>query len=308
MRICSLLPSITEVLFELGLGDQIVGVTHECDWPPEALARPKLTRSRIPGDGFSSAEIDQHVREQPGSLYDLDGEMLARLRPDIIFTQSLCPVCAVDENTVRDISAALPRPPKVFSYHPTCLREILAMIDEIGQITATAEARQRVTGRFRHEIERVQAGLSGISDRPRVVCVEWTDPPFACGHWTPELVELAGGTELLGQAGRPSRQVTWDDLIAADPAVLLIAPCGFTLDRTLQEIPALERQPGWADLEAVRTGRVYCTDGSAYFNRPGPRLVESLQILAEVIHPARFAGFAPRGSFKHVSPFERIPE
>lgn len=209
---------------------------------------------------------------------------------------------------MRKISATLPGSPKVFSYHPTCLREVLATVAEIGQITGTADAAQRVTGRFRREIARIQARLSGVSDRPRVVCLEWPDPPFACGHWTPELIELAGGIEMLGQAGRPSRRVSWDEFIAADPAVLVIAPCGFTLDRTRKDLPALERQPGWADLQAVRTGRVYCTDGSAYFNRPGPRLVESLQILAEVIHPDCFAGFAPRGSFKHVCPFERIPE
>ena len=301
MRICSLLPSITELLFELGLGDHIVGVTHECDWPLAALAKPKLTRSRIRGEGCSSAEIDRQVREQAGSLYELEAETLARLRPDLIFTQSLCPVCAVDENTVRRIAAALPWRPKVLSYHPTCLREVLAMFDEIGRITEATSAAERATARFRCEIARLQAELSEVSDRPRVVCLEWTDPPFACGHWTPELVELAGGRELLGKAGRPSRRAGWDELTATDPSVLLIAPCGFTLDRTLEEVPALNRQTGWADLLAVRTGRLYCTDGSAYFNRPGPRLVESLQIIAEVIHPSRFAGIAPRGSFKQVS-------
>jgi iron complex transport system substrate-binding protein len=300
MRICSLLPSITEVLFELGLGDHVVGVTHECDWPPAALVKPKLTRSRIHGEACSSAEIDRQVHEQAASLYDLDAETLAQLRPDLIFTQSLCPVCAVDETAVRNVAASLPVRPKVFSYHPRRLVEVLAMVAEIGEITETVAAAQRLTGRFHAEIARVQDGLTGLSDRPRVVCLEWTDPPFACGHWTPELVELAGGRELLGQAGQPSRRAEWDELIAADPSVLLIAPCGFTLDRAIDEVHGLERQTGWADLRAVRTGRVYCTDGSAYFNRPGPRLVESLLILAEVIHPSRFNGLAPPGSFQRV--------
>lgn len=308
MRICSLLPSITEVLFELGLGDHIVGVTHECDWPPDAAAKPKLTRSRICGDGCSSAEIDRQVREQAGSLYELDAETLAQLRPELIFTQSLCPVCAVNENAVRHVAATLPSRPKVFSYHPMRFREVLAMVDDIGRITETTSVAQQIIDRFGREITRVQEELLEVSDRPRVVCLEWTDPPFACGHWTPELVELAGGSEMIGQAGLPSRCATWDEVIAADPAVVVIAPCGFPLDRTLQEVPALERQPEWANLNAVRTGRVYCTDGSAYFNRPGPRLVESLQILAEVVHPGIFAGLAPKGSFKHVSRFERIPK
>jgi iron complex transport system substrate-binding protein len=300
MRICSLLPSITEVLFELGRGGEIVGVTHECDWPAAALAKPKLTRSRLRGEGCSSAEIDRQVREQTGSLYDLDAELLARLQPDLIFTQSLCPVCAVDERMVRDVAAVLPSRPEVVSYHPTCLQEVLTMIDEIGRSTNTSTAAHRLTDRFHDEIARVREMCAGAFDRPHVVCLEWSDPPFACGHWTPELVELAGGTEVLGRVRQPSRRVGWDELVAAQPSVLLLAPCGFTLDRTLAEMGSLKRHAGWDKLPAVQTGRAYCTDGSAYFNRPGPRLIESLQILAEVIHPSYFEGLAPPGSFQRV--------
>lgn len=302
MRICSLLPSITEILFELGLGDSVVGVTHECDFPQQAQSRVKLTDSRIQGEGRSSAEIDEQVRGQAGSLYELDAHALAQLKPDIIFTQSLCPVCAVDETTVRRVATTLSSQPKVVSYHPTCLSEIFDMIEEIGRLTGATGAAQKLTERFHSEIKNLQvAPLRGMPTAPRVMCLEWTNPPFACGHWTPELVSLAGGTEVLGKAGQPSRRVEWQDVITADPQVLLIAPCGFTLSRTQQELIWLEQQPSWANITAVRDGRVFVTDGSAYFNRPGPRLVESLQILAEVIHPERFKGLAPPDSIQQVT-------
>lgn len=235
MRICSLLPSITETLFELGLGGSVVAVTHECDWPPEARTKTAVTRSRIQVEGRSSAD----------------------------------------------------------------------MIDEIGRLTGTPAAEQ-LRLRFTRAIDRVAQPLGAELRRPRFVCLEWADPPFTCGHWTPELVRLAGGLELLGCEGQPSRRTTWEELAAADPDVLLIAPCGFTLDRTLEELPALERQPVWPHLRAVRGGRVFAADGSAYFNRPGPRLIESLHILAEVLHPDRFAGLAPANSFQRISTAGRM--
>ena len=297
MRICSLLPSIKETLFALGMGDSVVAVTHECDWPPEARTKTPVTCSRIRGEDCSSAEIDQQVREHDGSLYNLDTEMLARLAPDLILTQSLCPVCAVSEATVRATAKELANSPVVFSFQPTCLADVRAMIAQIGSLTGSTAAARRLCGRFEHEIEQIRSAVRNAS-HPPVVCLEWTNPPFACGHWTPELVEIAGGHEVLGSSGQPSRRATWQELLDADPQILLIAPCGFSLDRTLKEMPWLESQPGWGSIRAVVQGSVFATDGSAYFNRPGPRLIESLQILAEVIHPKRFGGLAPHGSFQ----------
>ncbi|MBI3462251.1 MAG: cobalamin-binding protein [Planctomycetes bacterium] len=306
MRICSLLPSITETLFELGLGNSVVAVTHECDWPPEARTRTPVTRSRIRVEDQSSAQIDQQVREHDGSLYDLDADALARLRPDLILTQSLCPVCAVDETTVRQFAKFLPGEPRVFSYHPTRLADVLAMIQEIGALTDAQPAARRLTDRFGSEIERIRAEVAGLPVRPGVVCLEWIDPLFACGHWTPELVEAAGGCELLGRVGQPSRRASQEELVAANPDVVLIAPCGFDLVRTVQEAGCIDWQTRWGELSAVRTGRVFATDGSAYFNCPGPRLIESLQILAEVLHPERFAGLAPAHSFQRIHSANRM--
>jgi iron complex transport system substrate-binding protein len=305
MRICSLLPSITEVLFELGLGDEVVAVTHECDWPAAARAKPAVTRSRIRTYEQSSAAIDQQVRQHDGSLYELEGDTLAKLRPDLILTQSLCPVCAVDESLVRDTAKALPGQPAVFSYHPTCLADVRRMIHEIGELTGRATAAAQLDSRFDRAVANVRSVRDGAAPQQTIV-LEWTNPPFACGHWTPELVELAGGRELLGRCGEPSRRVEWDDVRAADPDVLLIAPCGFDLPRTLQEIPWLHSQPGWSDLKAVRGGRVYAVDGSAYFNRPGPRLVDTLFILAEALHPERHRGAAPADSFQQLAGPRRI--
>jgi iron complex transport system substrate-binding protein len=300
MRICSLLPSITEILFELGLGESVVGVTHECDWPLEAQTKTPLTSSRIHTQECTSAEIDAQVRSEPGSLYDLDTRSLARLAPDLILTQSLCPVCAVDEQMVREAAARLAPAPLVRAYHPTCLTDVVAMIREIGALTGANQAAEALVARFDREVEHIRRGGAGAGVAPRVVCLEWTDPLFACGHWTPELVAIAAGDERLGRAGEMSRRVSWRDLCAADPEVLLLAPCGLSLERTLEEIPEMKRQMGWIALTATQNGRVYCSDGSAYFNRPGPRLIETLQILAEVIHPATFAGLAPPHSFQQV--------
>jgi iron complex transport system substrate-binding protein len=300
MRICSLLPSITEILFELELGESVVGVTHECDWPPEALSKPQLTSSRINTQNRSSAEIDAQVRLELGSLYNLDAALLEELAPDLVLTQSLCPVCAVDESLVRKVADSLPSRPLVRAYHPTCLADVIATIREIGDLTGSRAAADRLALRFDTELSRVRTGAAGRGRQTRVVCLEWTDPLFACGHWTPELVEVASGRECLGSAGQMSRQVSWQDLLSADPEVLVVAPCGLNLERSLQEISALQGRVGWDELRAVRGARVFGCDGSAYFNRPGPRLIETLHILAELIQPRIFAGLAVPQSFQQV--------
>jgi iron complex transport system substrate-binding protein len=305
MRICSLLPSVTEILFEVGLGDCVVGVTHECDWPPEARSKPPVTSSRIETQNCTSAEIDAQVRLDPASLYDLDIHRLESLAPDLILTQSLCPVCAVDESLVRRVAGSLPSHPLVRAYHPTCVADVFQVIRDVGETTGTRAAADRLVRRFETEIERVRAGVAGRGRLKRIICLEWTDPPFACGHWTPELVGIAGGAELLGRAGKSSRAATWQEVADSNAELLLVAPCGMELGRTIAEIMEVARHRSWGSLAAVQNDRVFGCDGSAYFNRPGPRLIETLHILAEVIHPELFGGMAPPRSFQHVRGVDR---
>lgn len=287
MRIVSLLPSATEILCALGLQDQLVGVTHECDYPSAVLGRPKVTRTLIPHDA-ASAEIDRLVRERlttQRALYTLDWETLERLRPDLIVTQALCDVCAVAEEEVREAACRLPGRPWVLNLEPMSLEDVLGTIRLVGEEVGQAENAERVVEELRARIERVRRRTSSIRLRPRVTLLEWMDPPFTCGHWNPELVELAGGIEGIGQAGKPSRTMYWQELLDWQPEVLFIACCGFSIVRTLQDLPILERRPGWETLPCVQNRRIYIADGSAYFSRPGPRLVDGLEMLAHTLHP-----------------------
>jgi iron complex transport system substrate-binding protein len=287
VRIVSLVPSATEVICELGLGSDLVGVSHECDFPPPVRELPKVTRPLIPRNA-SSREIDALVREQLGTqrdLYSLDASVLESLRPDLIVTQTLCNVCAVGEDKVRAAVCGLPNTPQVINLAPTRLGDLFDGFRALGDATGVGERVNDVFARLRGRIELVEERTRHIAHRPRVVMLEWIDPPFCAGHWTPELVHLAGGLELIGQAGQPSRTVHWDEIVRADPEVLFVACCGFDAQRTRQELPILAARPGFARLAAARAGRMYWFDGSAYFNRPGPRLVDSLEILAHALHP-----------------------
>jgi iron complex transport system substrate-binding protein len=287
VRIVSLLPSATEIICQLGLTDQLVGVTHECDYPDAVRRLPKVTRSFIPSDA-ASREIDRLVRERlrpERALYSLDLPTLTQLRPDLIVTQTLCDVCAVAESEVREAVCSLPRQPNVVNLEPTRLEDVFKCLRQV----ATAA---RCENRAGEEILALKARVSAISersehiaDRPRVVLLEWIDPPFSSGHWNPELVQLAGGHEVVGVAGERSRILEWEEIIPAAPQVMVIACCGFDVPRTLQDLPILRSYRGWNELPCVRTGRVYVVDGAAYFNRPGPRLVDSLEILAHALHP-----------------------
>lgn len=288
MRIISLLPSATEIVCALGLGDQLVGVTHECDWPPFVRALPKVTHTLIPHDA-PSATIDALVRERlktQRALYTLDLPTLERLRPDLIVTQALCDVCAVAEAEVQTAACSLPGRPRVVNLEPTTLAEVLASHRTVAVAAGLPDHGAAVVAALAARIQAVAARSATLASRPRVVLLEWIDPPFSCGHWSPELVALAGGDEVLSQPGQRSRTLTWDEVVAAQPEVIVIACCGFSVERTLEDVPILQRQPGWADLPAVRADRVYVVDGSAYFSRPGPRLVDSLEILAHALHPA----------------------
>lgn len=287
MRIVSLLPSATEIVCELGLADELVGVTHECDFPPRVAGLPKVTRTLIPLDA-ASGQIDALVRERLKSrqaLYTLDLPTLERLAPDLIVTQTLCEVCAVAEEEVAAAACSLPGRPRVVNLEPMSLDGVLDTLHSVARVAGVPERAAAAVGDLRRRIDTVAARSSRVTDRPRVVLLEWLDPPFCSGHWSPELVRLAGGEEVIGRPGRPSRTLGWDEVIAARPEVLVVACCGFSLERALIDLPTLSARPGWADLPAVRAGRVYFTDGNAYFSRPGPRLVDSLELLAHALHP-----------------------
>jgi iron complex transport system substrate-binding protein len=282
-----LLPSATEIVCELGLGERLVGVTHECDHPPFVRGLPKMTRTLIPVDA-SSREIDALVRERlktQRALYSIDLPALERAEPDLIVTQALCDVCAVAESEVAAAARQLRRRPRVVNLEPTRLSEVVECLRAVGRAAGEVDRADEAARRLEGRIAAVAQRTSRLADRPRVVLLEWVDPPFCCGHWTPELVGLAGGLETIGQVGRPSRTIAWDEIVRADPQVLVIACCGFDVERARQDLPILAANPGFGDVACVRAGRVYVMDGSAYFNRPGPRLVDSLEILAHALHP-----------------------
>jgi iron complex transport system substrate-binding protein len=287
MKIVSLLPSATEIICALGLEDQLVGVTHECDYPRSVMRLPKVTKTLIPTDA-SSSEIDALVRDRLGAqsaLYALDMEALERLQPDLIVTQALCNVCAVAEEEVKSAACKLSSMPGVLNLEPETLDEMLLSIREVGVVTENEARALAVIESLWGRVAAVVTRSQRVKHRPRVALLEWLDPPFSTGHWNPELVQLAGGVDGLGTAGEKSRMLRWEQVVAWQPEVVLISCCGFTTERAMQEVGLLQNVPNWDDVPAVREGRVYVTDGSSYFSRPGPRLVDSLELLAHVIHP-----------------------
>lgn len=289
MRIVSLLPSATEIICELGLREQLVGVTHECDWPASVRSLPKVTNTLIPTDA-TSAEIDALVRDRMGqqsALYTLDMEMLERLQPDLIITQALCDVCAVAEEEVKSAACRLASLPGVVNLEPETLDEVFTAIRTVAKETGQQAAGVATVAKLRERVERITSRTKAV-DRPRVALLEWIDPPFSTGHWNPELVRLAGGLDELGQEGSKSVTLQWKRIIAYKPEVVVISCCGFTVERTMQEVGVLANVGGWEDIPAVRDGRVWVADGSSYFSRPSQRLVDSLELLAHVIHPELF--------------------
>ena len=297
MRIASLLPSATEIVCALGLIDELVGVTHECDYPPEVVGKPVVTRSVLAGEGLTSCEIDDAVRAQQASgqgVYELDATLLAELAPDLVLTQGLCDVCAVSHSVVRQTVPQLPGKPRVLSFSPQHLADVLSNVKTVGDFTRrTAEARALIAA-LRTRLDRVALKTVAVERPPRVFCLEWLDPPWTAGHWVPEMVGLAGGIDALTTAGLPSRRATWQEIAAYAPEVVIVMPCGFDLERTLFEAARTDWPPEWQSLPAVRAGRVWAVNGSAYFNRPGPRLFTGVEILAEVLHPELFTGLVPK--------------
>ncbi len=310
MRIVSLVPAATEMVAFLGKLDELVGVSHECDYPAEVSALPKVTKCVIPTADLTSREIDNRVRETVaavGSLYQLDAELLRQLEPDIILTQQLCDVCAIGWGTVQAFAATLPRPPKVVNLEPTCLTDILQCLLTVSELWGSTE-RERVgelVALLNRRVETVRLraipttdqrstpnGIGEPPRRPTCLFLEWLDPPYSSGHWGPELIELAGGIDPIGRPGSASVPLEWDQVLSSQADVVVLGCCGYPRARTLIDYEPLRQRPGWRALPAVRKGRVYVVDGNAYFNRPGPRIVDSLEILAEILHPDRFTGWS----------------
>jgi iron complex transport system substrate-binding protein len=286
MRVASLLPSATEMVHFAGAGENLVGVTHECDYPPGVQNLPKLTSSKI-GRSMTSAEIDaaigRHLTDS-GSIYALDVDLLAELSPDLILTQGLCDVCAVSMNLVEEAASTLESKPEIVSLNPASLGDVLEDAARIGEALGRGKETGEKIAALRERLARVEEAVAGLP-RPRVGCIEWLDPLFSAGHWVPEMVRIAGGEELFSGPGEPSVRLTWPDVFEAAPEVLVLMPCGFGVERTIYEARALPEVPGWDGLPAVEDGRVWAVGANSYFSRPAPRLIEGVEILARILHP-----------------------
>jgi iron complex transport system substrate-binding protein len=283
MRIVSLVPHATELLFALGAGDEVIAVTHECDHPADALSLPHVTRNALP-DGLGAAQIDAAVRERTErgeAIYELDEERLRELEPELIVTQALCPVCAVSYEEVIAIAERIRTCPRVIALDPATLGETLGDVRTVAAATGRREQGEALVSDAAQRIERVREAVAD-APRPRVVALEWFNPVFIAGHWTPQLIELAGGEDVLGRTGERSEQATWDTVRAAQPEVVVAMPCGYDAERSQQE--ALDHVD---ELAGVGADRVVAVDAAAYFSRPGPRLVDGLELLAHVLHPER---------------------
>lgn len=309
MRIVSLLPAATEILYAIGAGDSVVGVTHECDFPAEAATKPALIRPRIDVSAVP-AEIDRQVRELIGrheSIYSLDADLLLRLEPDLIMTQDLCHVCAASSD---DLAAALSRfpagcQPRVVSFTPRTLDEVWQGIRDIAEAADRASEGEALAGWLALEVSTVRDAVEQAMPRPRVLCLEWFDPPYAGGHWVPEMVRLAGGIDVIGREGEPSFSIDWQAVLSARPEIVVLMSCGYNLDRNINIWRSTRLPAGWQHIPAVQNDRVYAVDANSYFSRPGPRLSEGVALLASILHPTRLGANAARHgeSVRHIESY-----
>ena len=291
MRIVSLLPSATEIVCLLGLGEDLVGVTHECDFPPQVARLPKVVRSAFESESLSQEEIDRRVRSamQAGAgVYAIDEDVLASLGPDLIITQELCDVCAVPSSLAAEAVGRLLRRPRVLSLHPHSLSDVLLDIRRVGDAVGRPKEAEDRVAELSMRLASVKTRLRGNSRRPRVAALEWFDPVMVSGHWVPEMVKRAGGEDLLGKDRQPSVAVEWDEVLRKAPEALILMACGFDVERNARDVRLLAERPGWDSLPAVASGEVHAVNGGAYFNRPGPRVVDGVEILAEILHPETF--------------------
>src|SRR5438132_3074144 len=302
-RIVSFLPSATEMACALGLGDQLVGITHECDYPPEVQGKPIVVRNVLPIETMSQPEIDAAVtqRMRDGlSLYQVDEKLLQELAPDMIITQDLCQVCAPSGNEVTQALKLLPKKPQILWLTPKSLEGIFENLRELGQASGRVKEAEELIASGRARLEKLADATRNLLQRPRVFCMEWLDPVYCSGHWMPEMVEIAGGVDALARKGTDSVRIPWEDVLKWSPEVLIITPCGFNLDKVIELTPRLFSNPSWSELPAVRDGRVYAVDANSYFARPGPRVVEGTELLAHLIHPELFQWEGSQEAFQRI--------
>lgn len=300
MRICSLLPSATEILYALGLGDSVVGVTHECDFPADAVTKPALIRPRVDPKA-AAAEIDRQVIElvaRGESIYAVDAELLGSLGPDLIITQDLCHVCAASPDDLATALTRLPKKPRVLALTPHSLRDVWEDVRKIGDATQRRREAQALSITLEQKVAAIEARAAQAKKRPRVLCVEWLDPYYVGGHWVPEMVAKAGGQDVLGRASEPSYRVTAEEIEATGAEIIVVMPCGFGVERASSEYQAARLPDGWADLPAVHWGQVFAIDANSYSARPGPRLADGVALLAHLFHPELFPARPPAGSFR----------
>ena len=297
-RIVSLLPAATEIAATLGLMDQVIGVSHECDFPAEANRRPRVTRCPVHNAGLTSREMDEWVRRalrENGTIYSIDEPLLRSLRPDVILTQKLCDVCAVGYGTVARLAETLSGPPQVINLEPSSLSDIFDDIRLVAEVCGVPDRANKVITQLSDRIKAVRSRANRIAHRPRCFLMEWVDPPFCSGHWGQELVEIAGGYDPLGRKQQPSVQIEWQQVLDARPEFIVLALCGYGINRARSDYEILRRFPDFDSLPAARQGQIYLVDASAYFARPGPRIVDSAEILAGILHPEEFPEFVSRG-------------
>src|SRR5579859_5212785 len=303
-RIVSFLPSATEMICALGLGDRLLGVTHECDFPPEIAGKPIVVRSILAIENMSQSEIDSAVTQRLRnglSLYRVDESLMQEIAPDLILTQDLCQVCAPSGNEVSQLLETLPKKPQILWLTPKSLEQIFDNLRDLGEATGRSKMAETLIAEGRARLERIEAATRAALSRPRVFCMEWIDPVYCCGHWVPEMVRIAGGIDRLGREGADSVRIQWKDVLQWKPEVLIVMPCGFGLEKAAAQAQQLSAYPGWADLPAVRGNRVYAVDANSYFARPGPRVVEGTELLAHLLHPDLFEWSGPAGAFRNLA-------
>ena len=293
-RVVSLLPAGTEIAAALGVIDYVVGVSHECDFPGEVNAKPRVTHCPIHDAGLSSREVDEWVRRAlhtNGTIYTIDEPLMRELCPDVILTQKLCDVCAVGYGTVARLAETLPGSPMLVNLEPSSLSDIFDDIRRVAKACEVSERAEKVVPQLSRRVETVRELAAKIDSRPKCFLMEWIDPPFCSGHWGPELVEIAGGQDPLGKKHQPSVEIRWEAVLEAQPEVIVLALCGYDADRARRDYELLKKFPKFDSLPATQTGRIHIVDASAYFSRPGPRIVDSLEILAGILHPDVFPEF-----------------
>ena len=309
-RIVSFMPSATEMICALGLGDRLMGITHECDYPTEIAGKPIVVRSVLPIESMSQSEIDSAVtaRLRNGlSLYRVDETLMREISPDLILTQDLCQVCAPSGNEVSQLLRLLPTKPQILWLTPKSIEQIFDNVRDLGEATGLLPKAEILIAAGRARLEKIANVVRNVSFRPRVFCMEWIDPVYCCGHWVPEMVEIAGGIDKLGRKGTDSVRILWEDVLQWRPEVMIVMPCGFGLAKAAVMAQQLSTYPGWANLPAVRENRVYVVDANSYFARPGPRIVEGTELLAHILHPDLFDWNGPPSAFRMLG-YASVPD